>query len=135
LVSENQGFKGRSRLTPGTLHKDCERGSACDRPAHLLPLRETRQILSLAVGRKRSAGTDFFETAKLLKSADISEKRQQIPPEFYALLDKSKRAFEGITATENEGGALRRGGGQDDACTLKRLKTKEIARYHGLHRR
>ena len=74
---------------------------------------------------------DFFETAKLLKPADISEKRQQIPPEFYSLLDKSKRAFESVTATEHEDAAGGRGGGQNDAYILKRLKAKEVARYHG----
>jgi superfamily II DNA/RNA helicase len=74
---------------------------------------------------------DFFETAKLLKPADVSEKRQHIPPEFYSLLDKSKRAFESVTATEHEDVGGGRGGGQNDAYILKRLKAKEIARYHG----
>src|SRR5207244_2278587 len=74
---------------------------------------------------------DFFETVKILKPADISEKRQYIPPDFYALLDKSKRAFESVTAAEHEDAPSGRGGGQNDAYILKRLKAKEISRYHG----
>ena len=64
----------------------------------------------------------------MLKPADISEKRQQIPPEFYSLLDKSKRAFESVTATEHDDAPGGRGGGQNDAYILKRLKAKEVAR-------
>jgi superfamily II DNA/RNA helicase len=74
---------------------------------------------------------DFFQTAKILKPADNSEKRQSIPPEFYSLLDKSKRAFASITASEHEDAPVGRGGGQNDAYILKRLKAKEVARYHG----
>jgi hypothetical protein len=66
-----------------------------------------------------------------LKPADISEQRQNIPADFYSLLDKSKRAFESATTTEHEDAALARGGGQNAAYILKRLKAKEISRYHG----
>ena len=62
---------------------------------------------------------------------DTEEKRQNIPPDFYSLLDKSKRAFESATTTEHEDAAPARGGGQNDAYILKRLKAKEISRYHG----
>jgi superfamily II DNA/RNA helicase len=74
---------------------------------------------------------DFFQTAKILKPTDISEQRQNIPPDFYSLLDKSKRAFESTTTTEDEDSSPARGGGQSDAYILKRLKAKEISRYHG----
>ena len=74
---------------------------------------------------------DFFQTAKALKPSDVSEKRKNIPADFYSLLDKSKRAFESATSAEHEDAAPARGGGQNDAYILKRLKAKEISRYHG----
>src|SRR6266487_5236832 len=74
---------------------------------------------------------DFFQTAKILKPTDISEQRQTIMPDFYPLLDKSKRAFEAATTTEHEDASAARGGGQNDAYILKRLKAKEVSRYHG----
>jgi len=74
---------------------------------------------------------DFFHTAKILKPTDISEQRQNIPADFYSLLDKSKRAFESATSTEHEDAAPARGGGQNDAYILKRLKAEEVSRYHG----
>lgn len=74
---------------------------------------------------------DFFQTAKILKPADTAETRQDIPSDFYALLDKSKHAFESVTATAHDDAPSARGGGQNDAYILKRLKAKEIARYHG----
>jgi len=74
---------------------------------------------------------DFFQTAKILKPADISEQRQNIPADFYSLLDKSKSAFKSATTTEHEDAAPARGGGQNDAYIMKRLKAKEISRYHG----
>ena len=36
-----------------------------------------------------------------------------------------------MTAAEHEDASSGRGGGQNDAYILKRLKTKEISRYHG----
>ncbi len=74
---------------------------------------------------------DFFQTAKILKPTDTLEKRLEIPSDFYPLLDKTKRAFESVTAAEHDDAAPGRGGGQNDAYILKRLKAKEIARYHG----
>ena len=74
---------------------------------------------------------DFFQTAKTLKPSVISEKRKNIPTDFYSLLDKSKQAFESVTAAEHEDWPSGRGGGQNDAYILKRLKAKEISRYHG----
>src|SRR5205823_14568163 len=58
---------------------------------------------------------DFFQIAKILKPADILEKRLDIPADFYSLLDKSKRAFASVTAAEHENAAPGRGGGQNDA--------------------
>jgi hypothetical protein len=46
-------------------------------------------------------------------------------------LDKSKRAFVATTATEHEDAPVGRSGAQNDAYILKRLKAKEILRYHG----
>ena len=74
---------------------------------------------------------DFFQTAKILKPADTAEKRQNIPADFYALLEKSKHAFESATTTAHDDAPSGRGGGQNDAYILKRLKAKEISRYHG----
>jgi superfamily II DNA/RNA helicase len=74
---------------------------------------------------------DFFQTAKILKPSDAAEKRQHVPADFYALLDKSKRAFETITTSAHEDAPSGRGGGQNDAYILKRLKAREITRYHG----
>src|SRR5439155_13843742 len=45
---------------------------------------------------------DFFETAKILKPADTAKKRQNIPFDFYALLAKSKQAFESVTTTAHD---------------------------------
>lgn len=74
---------------------------------------------------------DFFFTAKVLKPTDLSEKRQIIPHDFYALLDKNKHAFEAATSTELDDAIPKHRGGANDAFILKRLKAKEIRRYHG----
>lgn len=73
---------------------------------------------------------DLFTTAKVLKPADPSEKRQTIPHDFYTLLEKNKHAFE--TATSPDVDAIpKHRGGANDAYILKRLKAKEIRSYHG----
>jgi len=74
---------------------------------------------------------DFFITAKVLKPAEPSEKRQIIPHDFYALLDKNKHAFEAATSTDLDDAIPKHRGGANDAYILKRLKAKEIRRYHG----
>lgn len=74
---------------------------------------------------------DFFCTAKILKPENISEKRQAIPPDFYALLDKNKEAFAAATNPGKDDTIPHRKGGANDAYILKRLKVKEIRRYHG----
>ncbi|HLG14913.1 MAG TPA: helicase-related protein [Blastocatellia bacterium] len=74
---------------------------------------------------------DFFNAARVLKPADPNEPRQNIPSEFYALLDKNKKAFEEATTADSGDAGFRHKGGANDAYILKRLKAKEIRRYHG----
>jgi superfamily II DNA/RNA helicase len=74
---------------------------------------------------------DFFTTARTLKLADPMEKRQTIPHDFYGLLDKNKHAFETATTPELEESIQKYKGGANDAYILKRLKAKDIRRYHG----
>jgi superfamily II DNA/RNA helicase len=74
---------------------------------------------------------DFFAAAKTLRPADRAEKRQPIPHEFYTLLDKNKTAFETATSPELDEAIPKHKGGANDAYILKRLKAKEIRRYHG----
>lgn len=74
---------------------------------------------------------DFFNAARVLKPADPAEPRQAIPQDFYALLDKNKSAFEGATSPDLADAISRHKGGANDAYILKRLKAKEIRRYHG----
>ena len=74
---------------------------------------------------------DFFTTAKALKPADPSEKRQTIPRDFYTLLEKNKHAFETATSPDLDDAIPKHRGGANDAYILKRLKAKEIRNYHG----
>jgi hypothetical protein len=74
---------------------------------------------------------DFLTTVKILRPPDPSERRQAIPPEFYALLDRNKEAFSTATSTENDDAVPRHKGGANDAYILKRLKAREVRRYHG----
>lgn len=74
---------------------------------------------------------DFFTSAKVLKPSDNSEKRQTIPPEFYALLDKNKSAFASVTSAEVDDSIPRHRGAANDAYILKRLKAREIRQYRG----
>lgn len=74
---------------------------------------------------------DFFATAKTLRPADPAENRQPIPYEFYGLLDKNKAAFEAATSPELDEAIPKHKGGANDAYIMKRLKAKEIRRYHG----
>ena len=68
---------------------------------------------------------------KILKPDDKSEKRETIPQEFYPLLDQNKDAFASATSPGNDDAIPSYKGGTNDAYILKRLKTKEIRRYHG----
>jgi superfamily II DNA/RNA helicase len=74
---------------------------------------------------------DFFSAATILKPSDFSEKRQTIPHDFYTLLDKNKQSFEGATSLDLDDSIPKHKGGANDAYILKRLKAKEIHRYHG----
>jgi superfamily II DNA/RNA helicase len=74
---------------------------------------------------------DFFAAAKILRPADPAEKRQTISHEFYVLLNKNKTAFEAATSPELDEAIPKHKGGANDAYILKRLKAKEIRRYHG----
>ena len=74
---------------------------------------------------------DFLTTVKVLRPFDLAEDRQLIPPDFYALLDRNKQAFAQATSPENDDAIPHHKGGANDAYILKRLKAKEIRRYHG----
>ena len=74
---------------------------------------------------------DFLTTVKMLKPTDPGEERKAIPPDFYALLDRNKQAFAEATSPENDDAIPHHKGGANDAYILKRLKAKEIRRYHG----
>ncbi len=78
-----------------------------------------------------SAELDFLTAVKILKPGDPSEKRQAIAPDFYALLDRNKESFAADTSPENDDAIPRHTGGANDAYILKRLKAREIRRYHG----
>ena len=74
---------------------------------------------------------DFLTTVKILKPGDPAEKRQAIPPDFYTLLDRNKGAFATATSPEHDDAIPKHKGGANDAYILKRLKAREIRRYHG----
>ena len=77
-----------------------------------------------------SVELDFLTAVKILKPADRSEKRQTIAQDFYTLLDRNKDAFVAATSPENDDIPSHKGAA-NDAYILKRLKAKEIRRYHG----
>jgi len=74
---------------------------------------------------------DFLTTVKVLKPADSAESRQAIPADFYALLNRNKDAFATATRLGTDDAPPHHKGGANDAYILKRLKAKEIRRYHG----
>lgn len=78
-----------------------------------------------------STELDFLTAVKVLKPADKSEKRQTIAQDFYTLLDRNKNAFVAATSPENDDAIPTHKGATNDAYILKRLKAKEIRRYHG----
>jgi hypothetical protein len=82
-------------------------------------------------GTIESLELDFFATAKTLKPDDPSEKREAIPHDFYTLLEKNKRAIEAATSPELDDVIPKQKGAANDAYILKRMKAKEIRRYHG----
>ena len=82
-------------------------------------------------GSADPAELDFLTTVKVLRPSDPTEKRQSIPPDFYALLDRNKDAFAKATSPEIDDVIPHHKGGANDAYILKRLKAKEIKRYQG----
>ena len=82
-------------------------------------------------GTTDSAELDFLTAVKILKPGDPAEKRQAIAPDFYALLDRNKESFAADTSPENDDAIPRHAGAANDAYLLKRLKAREIRRYHG----
>jgi len=79
----------------------------------------------------KSLELDFFAAARVLKPLDPTEKLQPIPQDFYTLLDKSKTAFAEATSADLDDASPKHRGGANDAYISKRLKAKEIRRYHG----
>jgi len=77
------------------------------------------------------AELEFLTAVKILKPTDPSEKRQTISKDFYALLERNKNVFAADTSPENDDAIPRHKGSANDAYVLKRLKAKEIRRYHG----
>lgn len=74
-----------------------------------------------------SGEIDFFAAAKILKPADAKEVRQNIPREFYDLLDQNKQNF--LAATSAEAAQAESAHHDRHAATiLKRLRVKEVRR-------
>ena len=73
----------------------------------------------------------FTDAAKTLKPASANEKRRDIHQNFYTLLDENKNAFDIATSSESEEQNTAAKGGKNDAYILKRLKAREIQKYHG----
>lgn len=69
---------------------------------------------------------DFLSAARILRPTDKTEKRREIPAEFYALLDKNKRAFVGATTEDAVAVPGKRAGRSNDAYILHRLKARDI---------
>ena len=115
------------------LFSDDNSGGVKEFPALLTYFRQGRldKFFLATPGAKESFELDFFTMAKTLKPADPSEKRQTIPHDFYTLLDKNKNAFETVTSPDLDDAIPKHKGSANDAYILKRLKTKEISRYHG----
>ena len=102
-------------------------------PALLTYFRQGRLDKFYLAGAEPSSPVelDFLTTVKVLKPANAGEERRPIPPDFYAVLDRNKAAFAEATSPENDDAIPHHKGGANDAYILKRLKAKEIRRYHG----
>jgi len=74
------------------------------------------------------AEIDFFAAAKILRPEDTNEMRQNIPREFYNLLDQNKQNFLTITSTDAEATAAPHRGDRNSGSILKRLRAKEVRR-------
>jgi superfamily II DNA or RNA helicase len=75
-----------------------------------------------------SVEIDFMTAARILKTADVKEIRESIPPEFYNLLDRNKAAFVTATTADAELAEASHRGSPSDAFILKRLKDKTVRR-------
>ncbi len=82
-------------------------------------------------GAPESAELDFMTAAGILRPTDPLENRQTISAGFYTLLERNRDAFTADTSPENDDAIPKHKGGTNDAYVLKRLKAKEIRRYHG----
>ncbi len=104
-----------------------------DLPALLTYFRQGRldKFFLALPGAAESLEFDFFAAAKTLKPADPAEKREAIPHDFYTLLEKNKLAIEAATSPDLDDAIPKQKGAANDAYILKRLKAKEIRRYHG----
>ncbi len=74
---------------------------------------------------------DFFATANILKPIEPTETRQNVPRDFYTLLEKNRHAFEVATSFDLDDAIPKHRGGANDAYILKRLRAREIRHYHG----
>jgi len=82
-----------------------------------------------ASGHSDSAELDFISTAKILET-EPEAKRGNLGKDFYALLDRNKKAFE--YATLEEMPEIHPRGGRDSAAQVLRiLKIKEIGEFKG----
>jgi superfamily II DNA/RNA helicase len=75
-----------------------------------------------------SAEIDFFTAAKILRPDDTNEPRQNIPREFYNLLDQNKQNFLAVTTTDAEQAESAHRGDRNAATVLKRLRAREVRR-------
>ncbi|HWZ94570.1 MAG TPA: helicase-related protein [Opitutaceae bacterium] len=74
------------------------------------------------------AELDFFNAAKTLKPIDNAEQRQEIPREFYSLLDQNKQNFLTATTTDAEQAEADHRGDRNAATVLKRLRVRDVRR-------
>lgn len=75
---------------------------------------------------------DFFDTAKLLKPPVEGEPRRDDFAGFYPLLEKNQIAFDDATSHEDEDAKPKsRVGSGNDVYIMRRLKAREIQKYHG----
>ncbi len=102
-------------------------------PALLTYFRQDRldKFFMAAQGAEVPVELDFLTTVKVLRPVDSTEQRQAIPSDFYSLLDQNKNAFASATSPETDDDMPQHKGSANDAYILKRLKAKEIRRYHG----
>ena len=100
------------------------------RPALLTYFRKGKLDKFFAASSAGGASeVDFLSAVKILR-APPEEKRGQIAPGFYPLLEANRTAFEQATIDESDA-ATPGGGRTNDSYVLRRLKAKEIRHYSG----